>query len=130
LVLDTSAVLAFLNRSDPNHKAIAKIVMESDGLLIPVGILAEIAYLVEHRLGSRTLDLFFEDILKANFGLDCGLDDLAEIRQLVKRYDNLPLGYADAAVMTCARRTASGVLSLDRRDFEIVRRELGFVLLP
>jgi uncharacterized protein len=100
LVLDTSAVLAFLNRSDPNHSVVSEIIVGEVGrLIIPVGILSEIGYLVEARLGSHVLDLFFDDIIKANFSLDCGLDDLVNVQQLVKRYSNLPLGYADAAVI-------------------------------
>jgi uncharacterized protein len=131
LILDTSAVLAFLNRSDLNHAAVRDVILKETGkLIIPVGILSEIGYLVETRLGAHVFDLFLEDITKSNFVLECGLDDIANIRQLIMRYTDLPLGYADAAVITCAARMTKRIVSLDKRDFEVVQRELGFELLP
>lgn len=131
LVLDTSAALAFLNRSDPNHGPVKSILVSEPGqLIIPVGILAEIFYLIELRLGQQVFQLFCDDLVQGNFSLDCGTADLPAIKQLAERYSNLPLGFADAAVICCALRTTQRIVSLDRRDFQIVQRELGFALLP
>jgi predicted nucleic acid-binding protein len=131
LVLDTSAVLAFLNRSDLGHLAVSEVILQEAGkLIIPVGILSEISYLVDARLGNRVFGLFFDDVVQENFSLDCGLDDLIDVQQLVKRYNDLPLGYADAVVISCAIRTTKRIVSLDRRHFAVVQRELGFELLP
>lgn len=131
LVIDTSAVLAFLNRADPNHGVVADILMREPGaVILPVGILSEIFYLIELRLGSKVFALFCDDLVGGNFTLDCGVNDLWEIKTLAGRYDNLPLGFSDAAVICCAMRTARRILSLDRRDFEVVQRELRFELLP
>jgi predicted nucleic acid-binding protein len=44
----------------------------------------------------------------------------------VIRYADLPLGFADAAVIACAERAKAEVLTFDRRDFEVVRREGTF----
>jgi uncharacterized protein len=130
LVLDTSAVLALLNRSEPHHVAVKGVLLAAPGdLIIPTGILAEIGYLVENRLSHAVFDLFLEDILDGNFTLDCGNNDITRIRHLSARYSNLPLGYADAAVIACAERLTTGIVSLDKRHFEVVQRELGFELL-
>ena len=131
VVLDTSALLALLNRSDPNHEPVKDILVTEPGhLIIPVGILSEICYLIELRLGHQVFALFFDDLIQENFSLDCGTQDLTDIKRLAERYANLPLGYSDAAVVCCAVRTTQRIVSLDRRDFQVVQRELGFALLP
>jgi predicted nucleic acid-binding protein len=94
-------------------------------------MLAEITYLVEKRLGHHVLDLFLADLETGGFVLHCGDGDIARIRHLVRRYADLPLGFADASVVACAERNHGRILTLDRRDFEIVARGEGKIqLLP
>lgn len=48
--------------------------------------------------------------------------DLARVAALVERYPNLPLGAADASVVVVAERLhVTEVLTLDTRDFSVVR---------
>ena len=131
LVLDTSAVLAFLNRADAGHARVRSVLLEErEPLVVPVGIMAEIGYLVETRLGQRVLSLFLQDVAKGNFALDCGLEDISRIRELVERYADMSLGYADAVVIACAERSGLRIASLDRRHLNVVNREIHFELLP
>ncbi len=60
----------------------------------------------------------------------CGDGDLPRIRDLVRRYADLPLGYVDAAVIACAERHGGRVLTLDRRHFGVVAREGTISLRP
>jgi len=39
---------------------------------------------------------------------------------LVERYEDLPLGFADAGVISCAERNGSRVLTLNLRHFGVV----------
>ena len=131
LVLDTSAVLAFLNRADVGHASVQEVLLrEREPLVIPVGIMAEIGYLVETRLGQRVLSLFLQDIASGNFALDCGFEDVLRVRTLVERYADMSLGYADAVVIACAERSGLRIASLDRRHLNVVNREISFELLP
>ncbi len=91
--------------------------------LVPAGILAEVTYMIEQRLGLHALDLFLADLESHAYALDCGEQDLQRIRELVRRYADLPLGFADAAVIACAERNGGQVLTLDLRDFGVVARE-------
>ena len=131
LVLDTSAVLAFLNRADAEHASVREVLSrERETLIVPVGIMAEIGYLVETRLGQRVLSLFLQDISEGNFTLDCGLGDVARVQALVERYADMSLGYADAVVIVYAERSGLRLISLDRRHLNVVNREIPFELLP
>lgn len=131
IVLDTSAIFTLLNRKDPEH-ILARSAVESDRgpYVVPAGILAEVTYLVEDRLGGHVLDALLSDLETGGLAFDCGEGDWQRIRQLVSRYANLPLGAADASVIACAERTGAPVLTLDRRDFGIVAREGRIRLLP
>jgi predicted nucleic acid-binding protein len=76
------------------------------------------------------LDAFLSDLESGAFSLDCGEDDLPRVRELVGRYADLPLGFADAAVIACAERTSGRVLSFDRRHFLLVAREGRISVIP
>ncbi len=130
ITLDTSGVFALLNRRDPDHERAKQALVEADGpYLIPTGILAEIACLLETRMPA-VLDSFLEDVQAGAFALDCGEDDLPRVRQLVKRYTDLSLGIADALVIAAAERNGGLVLTLDVRDFGVVAREGTIEVLP
>lgn len=76
------------------------------------------------------LDGFLTDLESGAYLLDCGERDLARIRELVDRYTDLPLGFADAVVIACAERSGGRVLTLDRRDFGVAARDARISLFP
>ena len=131
VTLDTSAVFALLNRRDPDHEPVTQALLADRGpYLVPAGILAEIGYLIEQRLGLEVLDAFLADLEQRAFVLEPTDDDLARVRELVRRYADLPLGLADATVIACAERHGGTVLTLDNRHFGIVAREGTITVLP
>jgi predicted nucleic acid-binding protein len=131
ITLDTSALFALVNRRDPDHQRV-KAAFEGDGgpYLVPAGILAEVGYLVERRLGTQVLDALLADLESGALTLECGEEDFPRMRALIARYADLMLGFADAAVIACAERNAGRVLTLDTRDFGTVAREGTISLLP
>jgi predicted nucleic acid-binding protein len=132
LTLDTSALYAILNRADPDHNRVLQARAADRGpYIVPVGILAEIAYLVEQTLPLAALEGLLTDLQRGTYDLDCGEHDFGRIRELVLRYANLPLGFADAAVIACAERHNGRVLTLDHRDFMVVAHgEATITVLP
>jgi predicted nucleic acid-binding protein len=131
ITLDTSGLLALSNRRDPDHaRSKAALTHDPGPYLVPAGILAEVTYMLEQRLGLRVLELFLEDLISGAYTLDCGADDLGRIRQLVREYADLSLGFADAAVVACAERNGGTVLTLDLRDFGVLARAGRIRVLP
>lgn len=131
ITLDTSALYALLNRRDRGH-AVAVETLNSDPgpYLVPAATLGEIAFLVEERLGSRVLDLLLADLELGAYTLDCGEADVGRARQLVRRYEDLSLGYVDAAVIACAERSGGRLMTFDLRDFGVVAAEGTITILP
>jgi len=123
LTLDTSALVALLVAKDPDHDAAVGVLDSDPGpWIVPAGILAEVTFMIERRGGAAALDLFLGDLEDGAYSLDCGVQDLPRVRSLVRRYADLPLGFADAAVIACAERAGGRVLTFDR-DFAVVARE-------
>jgi predicted nucleic acid-binding protein len=78
----------------------------------------------------RAVQAVLSDVEAGTLELDCGDRDVPRVRQLIARYADLPLGAADAFVAACAERNGGRVLTLDRRHFDVVGRELGLEVLP
>ena len=115
MTLDTSIVFALLNRKDPNHQRVKKLLLTyTPPYLIPTGVLAEIAYLLEQRLGFHALDAFINDIEAGVFRLEHDSVDLSRAHEIARKYQNLALGLSDALVIACAERHGGLVMSLDR----------------
>jgi hypothetical protein len=131
LTIDTSGLLALMDRRDENHRAAIREAEADDGpLIVPAGILSEAAYMIEGRVGSRFVAAFVSDLASGALALDCGADDFARIETLLARYEDLRLGFTDASVVACAERNGGRVLTFDRRDFSVVAREGTITLVP
>lgn len=131
ITLDTSGILAALNRSDRDHRR-AREALESERgpLIVPVGILAEAGFMIEEDLGAAVLRAFVSDLADGFYSLDCGEDDMVRIGELLGRYADLRLGFADACVIACAERHGGRVLTFDQRDFGPVAREGTISVVP
>lgn len=131
ITLDTSGLFAALNADEPSHERVRTALMaEARPYIVPAGILSEATYLIEQRLRSRLLYQFLDDLATGLFTLDCGEGDFTRVRMLVRRYADMPLGFADAAVVACAERNGGRILTLDMRHFGPIARELPLRLLP
>jgi predicted nucleic acid-binding protein len=114
------------------------VVLEADRgpWLIPAAILTEISWIIRARdragkMALTTLQEFLEDLASGQYMLDCGESDFPRISELVTRYEDLGLDLADAAVIACAERNGSRVLTTDYRHFPVVARgEKSIVVLP
>jgi uncharacterized protein len=101
----------------------ALVANERGPLIVPVPILSELTYLIETRQGHAALDRFLRDIDRGVYLLDCGDRDIPRVRELAARYVDLPLGFADSAVVACAERRGGRVFTYDYRHFPVVARE-------
>ena len=131
ITVDTSAVVTLISRNDRHHEAAqATLAEDPPDTVVPASILSEIAWVVGGRLGERGVRNFLAGVIEGSTLLDCGDSDLPRILELMVRFGDLPLGFSDAAVIACAERNGGDVLTFDRRDFEVVARDVPITLLP
>lgn len=131
ITLDSSALFALLAHDEPEHElCVVTLSAARPPFLVPAGILGEIGYMIETWLGAHALDTFLGNLEAGSFTLHCGDTDFARIRELVERYGDLRLGFADASVVACAEGHAGTVMTLDRGDFDVVAREGTIHVVP
>jgi uncharacterized protein len=131
LTLDTSGLVALINRKDTYHEACrAAFQREGPPYFISTATLSEIAWFLETRFHPAVEKTVLRDIRGGAYTLDWDPADLARIDQLTDRYYDLHLGLAGAAVIACAERHGGRVLTLDQRHFPVVARERTITVLP
>jgi predicted nucleic acid-binding protein len=133
-IADTSFVLALVDKSDPQHDAAVEVYSQIRVILLPQTVLAELAYLIGRALGTKAVRDFFRHLPLSRFILRALTE--SEIQETVSILDHYPdarVDFVDASVMAIAQaENILSVLTLDRRDFSIVKPTHGeaFDLLP
>ena len=133
ILVDTGPLLALLDRSDPYHLTCQETLSSLDDSLVTVWpVVTEAMYIL--RAYWQAQDALWEMIdTGAVEILVLGKDDIARMRDLLRKYRDLPMDLADAALVRVAERERlRRIFTLDRRDFQIYRpSRIGrFVVLP
>lgn len=135
LVVDTSALLAYFDSSEPDHGALVDILESSAGpFVVSPYVVAEVDYLVATRHGVDAELAVLNELASGAWELS-GLDaaDLGRIRSLIEGYRGQEIGVADASNVLLANRYGTRTIAtLDRRHFEVLRTVSGehFEILP
>lgn len=124
VIVDTGPLLAFLDRGDSNHDwAKARFGELRPPLTTCEAVLSEASFLLT-RIGADAglaIALVERGVLAVGPLLGTG-DDAAAIRRLMRRYDNVPMSFADACLVRLVERAANAsIMTLDA-DFHIYRQ--------
>jgi hypothetical protein len=135
IVADTSGLLAYFNASEPSHGRVTAAVNDSnDPLVVSPFVLAELDHLLASRHGVEAEVRVLEELAQGSWLLPpFSADDLGRAAELVTRYGDQKIGLTDASLVVLAQRFATRrILTLDRRQFEVVRPVDGgrFTILP
>jgi predicted nucleic acid-binding protein len=135
IVCDTSGVYAAYNKDQAGHEKCVAVLNGARGkLMLSSYVLTELDYLLRTRLGVPAEVRLLRDVRGGVFKLvDLEPDDLDRAADLIEQYDSLNLGLADVAnVVMASRWRTTKILSLDERDFRVIRPLWGqaFTVLP
>jgi predicted nucleic acid-binding protein len=114
--------VALINRNDTYHHACAKAAEDLRYPLFTVWpVIIEAFYIID-RLGGPA-DRVLHWVIRRHVRLiELRQPEMLRIRQLVKKYSDLPMDLADAAlVAACERAKIRRIFTVDRRDFLIYR---------
>jgi len=129
ITLDTSALVALLSKRDAHHQRLKDLLgHERPPFLVPEPVLAELAYLVETRVGPYAMVPFLADAASGYWKLTPVAQHLKRMSELVLRYADLPLGLVDAGVAAVAEANGGRVLTLDGH-FDVLAREGRLVVV-
>jgi predicted nucleic acid-binding protein len=130
---DTGFLLALLDRSDEWHEVCARIFQNARlPLLTSEAILTELFYLVGARVSES--DAVWRFVLSGAIVLaTITTADLPPLQELMSRYKDRPMDFADATLVHLAlRESLSTILTVDHDDFETYRigGRKRFTILP
>ena len=123
-LLDTSFLLAMTNAKDRNHHRVLSAAERiDDQLVLPVTVLPEVSYLIGSRLGHKAMRQFLQRVVASDVALETlTITDLKRVAEILEEYADSRLDFVDATIVALAERlNITRVLTLDRRDFSIIR---------
>jgi len=124
VVLDTGGIYALLDRKDPDHGRCVAAISSAADLIVPPLVLVEVDYWCRKGTGGpAAFSAFMGDVMAGAYRLErLDDDDIVRATKLETEYAGLDLGLVDASVIAlCERLGEQAVLTLDRRDFSVVR---------
>ena len=132
-ICDTGPLVAYLNRNDPYHSwAVALMKQVRSPMLTTEPVLTEVAYFL--RAGHVDVDPLFQLLERGALRVELLVTaHWPRLRTLMARYNQMDLADASIVVLT-ERQTRCQVLTVDRTDFSVYRRNdrqvIDFVAPP
>lgn len=133
ILVDSGPLVALLDRSDGRHQEVVEVLKRIQDPLVSVWpVLVEAMYLLSFswRAQKALWELVETGAVQL---LQLDQADVASMKGLMEKYQDLPMDMADAALVRIAEREGiRRILTLDHRDFSVYRlaRKGSFTLLP
>jgi uncharacterized protein len=122
ILVDTGPLVALIHEDDDQHRVCKETLLtltERLGTVWPV--LTEAMYLLSFSWDAQ-MALWEMVETGAVEILPLGIDDVPRMKELMRKYRDLPMDLADAALVRVAeRQRLRRIFTLDRRDFQIYR---------
>ncbi|GLY65939.1 PIN domain-containing protein [Amycolatopsis taiwanensis] len=135
MIVDTSALLAFFDRAEPDHEPVSEAVEQTnEPLVVSPFVIAELDYLVATRVGVDAELAVLREMAGGAWELPFfGPPELEQAARIVEKYRDQNIGVADASnVVLADRYHTRTILTLDRRHFDVLQPVGGgrFAVLP
>jgi predicted nucleic acid-binding protein len=124
LIVDAGPLYAAAASGDKDHRRCAELLANAEGpLLVPELVVCEVGYLLSERIGPHAEVAFARAIAAGELISEpVGDGEWQRVAELVERYEDLPLGLADASIVALAERyEAKEIASLDHRHLGAVK---------
>ena len=122
IIIDTSPLVAFIDKSDNLHEwTVEKWKNSRPPLFTCEAVIAESCFLLQNVHGgeSAILSLLEAEVIKIPFNLS---EEVTVIKQLMKQYHSVPMSLADACLVRMSELIrGSSVFTLDS-DFRVYRQ--------
>lgn len=133
-VADTGFVYALAISSQRWHAACLQLHRRMTTIYLPQSVLTESIYMLTRAGGNRTAAAFLMGLSTSKYILEALTpEDIRRVAELLEKYADTRVDFVDASVAAVAERlTLTHILTIDRRDFNIIRPLHAdfFTLLP
>lgn len=124
VLVDTSFLFSLTDTNDRHHESVAAVTQTmTEPLIISLTVLPEICYLIASRLGHNVMRRFLRELVSSDAELEAPTrSDLQRSQQILDQYADSRLDFVDTTLVAIAeRRNITRILTLDRRDFTMIR---------
>ena len=131
--LDTGPWVALIDRSETRHAECVQWLKNFSGKLYSTeAVLTEVLYLLNFSITAQcaALDFVLESVVEI---VPASTMSLKKTKNLMKKYADLPMDFADATIVCLATETRmQNVVTFDRKDFTIYRlpNSQTFTIMP
>ena len=131
-ILDTGPWVALIDRSESKHDICVEWFKNYSGKLYSTeAVLTEVLYLLNFSVAAQTaaIDFVLKTVVEI---IPSSIDSLKKTKNLIKKYSDLPMDYADATIVCLAMDTGIyDIVTFDQKDFNIYRaKNKPFVISP
>lgn len=131
-ILDTGPWVALIDRSESKHDICVQWLKDYSGKLYSTeAVLTEVLYLLSFSVKAQTAAIDFVLKLVVEI-IPSSTESLKKARDLIKKYSDLPMDYADATIVCLAMDSGiHNIITFDQKDFNIYRvKKQPFVIAP
>ncbi|MBT8371463.1 MAG: PIN domain-containing protein [Desulfobacterales bacterium] len=131
--IDTGPWVALIDRSETRHVECVQWLKNFSGKLYSTeAVLTEVLYLLNFSITAQcaALDFVLESVVEI---VPANTMSLKKTKNLMKKYADLPMDFADATIVCLATETRmQNVVTFDRKDFTIYRlpKNQSFTIMP
>jgi hypothetical protein len=132
-ILDTGPWVALIDRSESRHTECVRWLKNFSGTLYSTeAVLIEVLYILNFSITAQcvALDFVLESVVEI---VPSSADSLNKTKNLMKKYADLPMDFADATIVCLAAETGmQNIVTFDRKDFAIYKlpKKKSFTIIP
>jgi len=121
-IMDTGPWVALVDRSEAKHPECVEWLKNFSGKLYSTeAVLTEVVYLLNFSIQAQTAAIDFV-LNSAVEMIPSDMESLGSVRQLMMKYADFPMDYADATIVCLAENTnIHNIVTFDRKDFSVYR---------
>lgn len=132
-ILDTGPWVALIDRSESRHIECVRWLKNFSGRLYSTeAVLTEVLYILNFSITARfaALDFVLKSVVEI---VPSSTDSLKKTKNLMKKYADLPMDFADATLVCLATETGmQNIATFDKKDFSIYKlpKNKSFTIMP
>ena len=132
-ILDTGPWVALIDRSESRHTECVQWLKNFSGRLYSTeAVLTEVLYILNFSITAQcaALDFVLGSVVEI---VPSSTDSLKKTKNLMKKYADLPMDFADATIVCLATETGmQNIATFDKTDFTIYKlpKKKSFTIMP
>ena len=135
VLLDSGFLFASLNTSEAEHQSTIRVLENiREPIILPVPAITEVAYLLARDINNGAAADFIASLAVGELTLETPRqEDYSRSAEIIRQYADAKVDFVDALIVAIAERlNITRILTLDRRDFQMIRPNhcASFELFP